>query len=254
MITSKYKYKERSGMTHKNCTNFKTPAVLLLHGFGGGPWEVEPLAEALRAKGCLAAVPTIRGLSGSSRREMGRHSYEEWIHAAEQAYKALRKQSDKIVLAGFSTGGLIAVHLALKYKPEAVIFMSVPVRHWDLKRVMSNLAEDIKYNRSDHLRYYMKSAVKFPLRALFEFKRIQNRTKSRFGQLNCPCLILQGLDDDTVHWKSAERIKTGIHSQNPKAEVSLDYFEPAGHVLLHGPASRQVIQRILKFLQDSCIL
>jgi len=241
-------------MTYKSASPHNAPAFLLLHGFGGGPWEVEPLAEALRAKGCLAAVPTLRGLSGSSRREMGHHSHEDWIHAAEQAYKALRRQTDNIVLAGFSTGGLIAVHLALKYQPAALIFMSVPVRHWDLKRVMTNLAEDFKHKRADHLRYYMKSAVKFPLRALFEFKRIQIRTKSRFGQLSCPCLILQGLDDDTVHWKSAERIKTGIHSQNPKPEVTLEYFEPAGHVLLHGPASRQVILRILKFLQDSCIL
>jgi carboxylesterase len=241
-------------MSRKNASDYTAPAVLLLHGFGGGPWEVEPLAEALRAEGCLAAVPTIRGLSGSSRREMGRCSYEDWIYAAEQAYKALRKQSDSIVLAGFSTGGLIAVHLALKYKPAAVIFMSVPLRHWDLKRVMTNLAVDFKYKRTDHLRYYMKSAVKFPLRALLEFKRIQMRTKSRFGQLNCPCLILQGLDDDTVHWKSAERIRSGIQSAAPKPDVTLDYFEPAGHVLLHGPAGRQVIQRILKFLRDSCIL
>lgn len=241
-------------MSLKNASHHNVPAILLLHGFGGGPWEVEPLAEALRAVGCLAAVPTIRGLSGSSRREMGRCSYEDWIYAAEQAYKALRKQSDNIVLAGFSTGGLIAVHLALKYKPTAIIFMSVPLRHWDLKRVMSNLAEDFKHNRTDHLRYYMKSSVKFPIRALLEFKRIQIRTKSRFGQLNCPSLILQGLDDDTVHWKSAEQIKKGIHSIYPNAPVTLEYFEPAGHVLLHGPASRQVIRRILKFLEDSCIL
>lgn len=241
-------------MTEKRQSNCKAPAVLLLHGFGGGPWEVEPLAEALRAKGCLVAAPTIRGLSGNSRREMGRCAYEAWIHAAEQAYKALSRQTDRIVLAGFSTGGLIAVHLALKFKPEAIIFMSVPVRHWDLKRVFANLAEDWRHKRSDHLRYYMKSAVKFPVRALIEFKRIQSRTKSRFGQLNCPCLILQGLDDDTVHWKSAERIKAGIYSKNPELEVTLEYFEPAGHVLLHGPAGAQAIRRILKFLQDSCIL
>lgn len=241
-------------MSHKNCSPHKAPAFLLLHGFGGGPWEVEPLAEALRAEGCLVAAPTIRGLSGSIRREMGRHTHQDWIHAAEQAYKALRKQSDNIVLAGFSTGGLIAVHLALKFKPEAVIFMSVPLRHWDLKRVMANLAVDFKHKRTDHLRYYMKSAVKFPLKALLEFKRIQIRTKSKFGQVKCPSLILQGLDDDTVHWKSAELIKKSIHSVNPNAEVTLEYFEPAGHVLLHGPGSRQVIRRILKFLKDSCIL
>lgn len=241
-------------MTRKNASHHNLPAILLLHGFGGGPWEVEPLAEALRAQGYLVAAPTIRGLSGGIRREMGRYSYEDWINSAEQACKALRKQSDNIVLAGFSTGGLIAVHLALKYKPEAIIFMSVPVRHWDLKRVMANLTEDWRRSRADHLRYYLKSTVKFPLRALLEFKRIQIRTKSRFGQLNCPGLILQGLDDDTVHWKSAEQIKKGLHSINPNPEVTLEYFEPAGHVLLHGPASRQVILRILKFLQDSCIL
>lgn len=241
-------------MNHSSQSNHSQTAFLLLHGFGGDPWEVEPLAEALRKRGCLVAAPTIKGLSSSSRRDMARYAYEEWIWAAEQAYKALENQSDKIVLAGFSTGGLIAAHLAFRHKPQAIIFMSTPIRHWDLKRIMTNLGEDIKNRRADHLRYYMKSTVKFPVRALWEFKRIQNRTKSKFGEVRCPALILQGLDDDTVHCKSAARIQKGLLSAKTKSKVELEYFEPAGHVLLQGPARDQALRRILKFLEDSCVL
>ena len=239
---------------HNRQSTHSQPAFLLLHGFGGAPWEVEPLAAALRKRGCLVAAPTIKGLSSSSRRDMARYAYEEWIWAAEEAYKALSTQSDNIVLAGFSTGGLIAVHLALRYKPEAIIFMSTPIRHWDLKRIMINLSEDIKRQNPDHLSYYMKSTIKFPLRALWEFKRIQSQTKSKFGKVRCPALILQGLDDDTVHCKSADFIQKELQSSNKNQKAELGYFEPAGHVLLQGPARDQVLQRILKFLEDSCIL
>ncbi|SCZ77887.1 alpha/beta hydrolase [Acidaminobacter hydrogenoformans] len=241
-------------MNHSSQSNRSQPAFLLLHGFGGAPWEVEPLAEALRKRGYLVAAPTIKGLSSSSRRDMARYAYEEWIWAAEEAYKALKTQSDKIVLAGFSTGGLIAVHLAIRHNPEAIIFMSTPIQHWDLKRIMTNLGEDIKNRRPDHLRYYMKSTVKFPVRALWEFKRIQRHTKSRFGEVRCPALILQGLDDDTVHHQSAACILKGLHSIKSHSKAELEYFEPAGHVLLQGPARDQALRRILKFLGDSCIL
>lgn len=241
-------------MKHSIPSKNSQPAFLLLHGFGGDPWEVEPLAAALKERGCLVAVPTIKGLSISSRRDMARYAYEEWIWAAEEAYKALNTQSDRIILAGFSTGGLIAVHLAIRHNPDAIIFMSTPVKHWDLKRIMKNLGEDIKNRTPDHLGYYLKSTIKFPLRALWEFKRIQSETKSKFGQVRCPALILQGLDDDTVHYKSAAFIQKGLQSSNKNQKAVLAYFEPAGHVLLQGPARDQALQRILKFLEDSCIL
>ena len=215
---------------------------------------MEPLAEALRVRGCTVAVPVVTGLAGGSRRVMRRHTFEDWIRVSEEAFKELCRQSDTVVIAGFSTGGLIAVLLAEKFDPAAVVLMSVPVRHWDLKRVIINVTEDLKRSRLDHVRHYVKSAVKFPIRALLEFKRLQSHTLARFRQVRCPALIVQGLDDDTVHWKSAARIQAGIQGGHSGAAAELAYFEPAGHVILHGPAGQPVVRLILKFLEDSCIL
>lgn len=228
------------------------PGVLLLHGFGGGPWEVAPLADYLRHQGFKVSTPRIPGLSGDQRREMRRADTGDWISAAARAYEDLRRQSDRVILAGFSTGGLIAVHLALKHPPEAVVFISTPVRHWDLKRILLNLRQDLAERQPEHLKFYLKSAVKFPLKALLAFKHLQRQTKPLFGQLSCPVLILQGKDDDTVHWKSAaficRRLRSAGHSP------SLHYYEPAGHVMLLGPAAQMAKERVLKFIQDSCIL
>lgn len=227
-----------------------------------------PLAQALKTQGYITSEPVLKGHEGL-RREMGKATRRQWIATAETAYVKLQETCADIVVVGFSTGGLIAAQLAQRHEIKALIFISVPFIHWDLRRVFINIHNDFKTRRFDKTRWYLYSATSFPLKALLEFKRLQHDTKPLFSKVKSPVLILQGKDDDTVNWKSAEAIESRISGDrgskdrdnrnspqdrppmgNRSAQVEKAYFEPAGHVMLQGPAALQVTERILLFLRN----
>lgn len=90
------------------------PACILLHGFGGTPFEMEPPAEALRRAGFSVALPLYPG-HGLTMTDFRKTFFSDWLRYAEQQFLNLCEQHNRVVLTGFSMGGSIALFLAAKY-------------------------------------------------------------------------------------------------------------------------------------------
>ena len=109
------------------------PKILLIHGFGGGVHEVQPLADDLVAQGYQVACPVLAGhapLGGRvDRRILSRARWTDWVEDAHRELQhlvcatesgQLQDSSDSdvvatdsdVVVIGFSMGGLIAFQLA----------------------------------------------------------------------------------------------------------------------------------------------
>ncbi len=219
-------------------------ACILIHGFGGDTGEIEPLAAYLENLGYEVRRTRLAGHTGR-RREMKHATHRDWIRSAEDDYLDLYSDYEKIILIGFSTGGLIAANLAANYPAAAVITISTPIYVWDFKRILANLSKGVKERSMESLKWYAYSAFSFPLASLIHFKLLLHKSKRLFSLLNCPLYVLQGLDDDTVHRKSADF----IYRSSPSGNKHLDYFEPSGHVMLKGPASDEAIRKIVNFIE-----
>lgn len=219
--------------------------VLLIHGFGGSPSEVIPLSEALDAKGYRTETPLLKGHE-RGRREMRLATRIQWIESAEKALESLKSECDSIILVGFSTGGLIATHLAQRNNIKAMVYISVPFIHWDLRRIVINLSKDVRTHKYYKTKWYMKSAIRFPLKSLIEFKILQHETKPLFEKITSPTLILQGKDDDTVHWKSANQIEKRLSA----TKIVKIFLNPAEHVMLRGPAAQKAVDCVLRFIEE----
>lgn len=89
-------------------------ACLLIHGFGGTPFEMEPLAPELRKLGCTVELPVLPG-HASSIADFRRTFFPDWLGLAEERFLALAENHDCVVPIGFSMGGSIALTLAAKY-------------------------------------------------------------------------------------------------------------------------------------------
>lgn len=84
--------------------------VLMLHGFSGGPYEIEPLAKYIENNtNWIIEKPTFMG-HGNSLSLKG-YKAEHWLMDAEIAYRQLAKKVDEIYIVGFSMGGMIALYL-----------------------------------------------------------------------------------------------------------------------------------------------
>ncbi|MDR2489518.1 MAG: alpha/beta fold hydrolase [Desulfovibrio sp.] len=102
-------------------------ACLLLHGFGGSPFEMEPLLPLLTELGCTVELPTLPG-HDSSIEEFRRTFFKDWLGYAEKRFHLLSRHHKNVIPIGFSMGGSIALILAAKYDPIGVVSLAAPLR------------------------------------------------------------------------------------------------------------------------------
>lgn len=219
-----------------------TVGCLLIHGFAGDINDVLPLAKALREVGYQVECPTLEG-HGTTRREMARSTRKDWLRSAEEGYKRLSMRSDKIVIIGFSMGGLLAFHLTTRYPVELLITINTPYKYWDVKEAMNYLREDFP----THSRRYIRSIGRIPISSMLEFRRLLSETKPLLGQIKTPYLLLQAKRDDTVHAISAQLLAKSV---DESASPQITWYEHSNHMLLHGPDKEAAIARVLAALKE----
>jgi len=218
---------------------------MILHGFGGGVHEVEPLANYLTGLGYEVVCPVLKGHS-TTRKEMRKATCKEWIASAEEVLLSMKETGGEILLIGFSMGGLIAFNLALRHNVRGIVTINTPIFYWNLYRVFLNLADDVKKRKSEHIRRYLKAKDNSPLLSMFQFLVLLHHTKPELEKIDCPLLIIQAEDDDTVRKKSVDYISGHVSSERK----TIQYFHDGGHLIFLSPVAGQVMSCVSDFLQS----
>ena len=213
---------------------------LILHGFAGDVKDVLPLARYLQRQGYLIECPTLEG-HGMTRRHLGRSNRHQWIGSAVEAYQRLAMRTGKIVVIGFSMGGLLAFQVANRHPVSLLITLNTPYHYWDFRQIYRYLREDFRTYSAK----YIKSMT-IPFRSLLQFRKLLAETKEILPRIDCPYHIIQANRDDTVHVKSAEQLRQSVASE----DVSVTYFENSGHLLLLGPESDDIIQAVYRMVRQ----
>ncbi|HEY1087439.1 MAG TPA: alpha/beta fold hydrolase, partial [Archangium sp.] len=89
-------------------------AALLLHGFTGSPWELEPVGDSLAARGFHVHCPRLPG-HGTTPEAMLFAGMTEWLATASQSLDAMRG-ARRLVVVGLSMGALLAMVLASRFQ------------------------------------------------------------------------------------------------------------------------------------------
>lgn len=85
--------------------------ALVLHGFGGTPAEMRPLAHALVEQGLFVRAPLLPGF-GAEMHQLATVSAGDWLAVASQAWIDLTARHPDSVLIGYSMGAALALRLA----------------------------------------------------------------------------------------------------------------------------------------------
>jgi len=97
---------------------------LLLHGLGGGPYELGRLLDALREAGFLVHAPVLPGHEGPGPR-MPDSRWEDWFATTQEAYERLVTSAGRpAVVLGFSTGGTLGLRLALQERLAGLVLLA----------------------------------------------------------------------------------------------------------------------------------
>jgi carboxylesterase len=202
--------------------------ALVLHGFTGSPQSVRGMAQALADAGFTVELPRLPG-HGTSVDDMLTTRWEDWSGAAEAAFADLASRCDRVVVAGLSMGGTLAVWLG-RHHPEiaglAVVNALVqPIDDsiTDLARdlmqkgeaTMPGIGSDIADPDQTELAY-----DKTPLACLLSLATAVKDLTIGLSEIELPTLILSAPEDHVVPPTNSDMLASLL--RGPVERVSLD--------------------------------
>jgi esterase/lipase len=207
--------------------------VLLVHGFTGTPMSMRPWGEHLAAEGFAVRCPLLPG-HGTRWQDCNLVTEDDWTAAVGEAFDELARDYDRVVVAGLSMGGTLAIRLA-ELRPDDVAALvlvnpSLLTQRLDAKLLpllarltpgWAPIASDIKKPGVTELAY-----PKLPLRAMLGLRRLWTATRADLGRVTAPVLLYRSVTDHVVEPASGAVLRAGIAS----TDVTEVLLEDSYHV------------------------
>jgi len=210
--------------------------VLLVHGFTACPIDMRPLGEQLAEAGFSVYAPLLAG-HGQTVEEMKLTNWDDWFRSTSQAMDKMKEVCKKVVAAGHSMGGLIALNLAVLGRLDGLVSINTPVFY--MARELLNIEQlegksfiiekpdktsEISVNR-EGLPHFSYTGI--PAGCIISFDKAVKNTRKQLSKITCPALIIQSLEDRTVDPDSGKVIFDNINS-SPKEVI---FWENEDHYL-----------------------
>jgi carboxylesterase len=192
--------------------------ALCLHGFTGNPTAMRPVAEAFAAARFAVELPRLPG-HGTTVDDMATTGWTDWTAAAEDAYQRLAARCDRVVAAGLSMGGSLAVWLAARHEEIAGIVCINPVTRpepeevLDMVRGMVAEGEDRVPSAGadiadpDGVDTGYEATPLVPLLSLMDGLAALQR---ELGAVTCPALIMTSADDHVIDPVSSDHLAAAL--------------------------------------------
>jgi esterase/lipase len=207
--------------------------VLLVHGFTGTPMSMRPWGEHLARAGFAVRCPLLPG-HGTRWRDCNSVTEEDWTAAVGAAFDALARDCDRVVVAGLSMGGTLAIRLA-EQRPDDVAALvlvnpSLLTQRLDAKLLpliarltpsWAPIASDIKKPGVTELAY-----PKLPTRAVLALRRLWAVTRADLARVTAPVLLFRSVTDHVVEPASGSVLLAGVGS----TDVTEVLLEDSYHV------------------------
>lgn len=224
-------------------------ACLLIHGYTGGPYEIEPLSNFLKEEtNWHIEVPTLPG--HGRKLALENVSHKKWISAAEDSLNQLLTKYDEVYLIGFSMGGMIASYLAAKYKVDKLVLLASARKYLSFKQIILDIHQVCFDGLTGNIKkdklyiHYKKKFGSVPFRSNLEFLKLVKFTKPYLKEIDSTVLIAQGQKDGMVPYKTAYFLDKEINSE----EKEVVFFERSRHLICLGEDKDTLNQMIYNFL------
>lgn len=230
--------------------------VVLLHGFTSTPQSIRYVGHELhRNAGVTVLAPLLAG-HGLTPEELGQTGYQDWLDSAEKALEMISNQCSRVVAAGLSLGGTLALNLAARfskqidgiitingstglYKPETALMMFDD----KLPDFLSGIGSDIRHPERREICY-----ERIPRSALRERFLLTNATGALLPMVRQPILVVQSRVDHVVSTANAVRIVKDVGSD----EVHLLWLSESYHVATLDYDRDRIVDAIGEFTRRRC--
>ena len=170
--------------------------------------------------------------------------YRLWIHKAESVVKKYIDDDYKVILIGFSMGGVIATFLATYLNIDRLILISPAfyyVNYDSTKNMIKKISEMDNNERQKYI-FNKKPSLKYTN----NFINIVNKLRKSIKLVTCPIYLVYGTNDELVPYKSIEYVKN-----NYKGNLIYNEFNNAYHELhFIGDYVEQVNNTIIMLIKN----
>lgn len=223
-------------------------AVLIIHGFAGGTYDEEQLANYLELNRDFDVFQfTLPGHD----KNLSKVEHQEWVtESANQVEWLIKNGYSKIYLIGHSMGGVIATYLACRYKQVKKLVLAAPAFHYlSVIKDDLNIGESLKVAPkiikdygSDEI---IARILKLNVSVLKEFMDLVKDYYDYPKELTCKLLILQGKSDNLVPVSSSEYVYENAKTKDKK----LILLDDVTHEIFRSEKKEDIFKTVEKFLK-----
>lgn len=234
-------------------------SVVILHGFGGSPLDVKPLAEALRESGFRLVVPVLPGETKMTPAlDRGEQSVAERVAWLEELLAAETERfGRKPYLVGFSMGATVATIAAVEGTAARLVlvspFYALP---WGddfltgLSRFFSPVVPLVpkpwkgKINDPEGYRLYSPGSYTVSLDAFLSLQELAEVARESVPSLPpIPTLVIASPDDEVASYEVTAELFSG------REGTEMVTLPGSDHILFYDYAREEAVRRIRVFLE-----
>ena len=254
VANSQHSIDKKYGMA-KFLTSSSDRVTLLIHGYKSSPYEMFELAKEINNSNISCYCVRMDG-HGTSPFDMATTTRKQWEESCEIAYKILSIHFKQVDLCGFSTGGLIALKLSVKF-PEikSIVVINPALKLCDIKfrlvkivNLWSHSLEKLSNSKKKYVTdipFYPKTNYSINhFSCMKELSILMDEISSILPVVKVNMLIVNSSNDPVVLPKSSKEIFEKI-SSNIRYLEEIDSNE---HVIVRGKSMKIVSEFIKKFL------
>jgi esterase/lipase/1-acyl-sn-glycerol-3-phosphate acyltransferase len=238
--------------------------VLLIHGYKSSPKEVEKLSNELQLNFNFKIYAVRLKGHGTAPHNIKDINWQDWYESVNIGYAILGAITKKIIIIGFSTGGLLSLLMASNKdknynKISEIISINSALK---LRDIRSHLVKGVSL-WNDILDSFKIDKVKLEyidnipenpainysrnyLNGVIQLEKLMNKVNDNLKKINNNILIIQGDNDPVVNPKSAEIIYNKIDSAK-----TLKYVKSKKHVIILGEQQNETFAIINNFVRQN---
>jgi carboxylesterase len=208
-------------------------AVLLLHGLTGTAIDVETVARALAEDGYTTSTPLLPG-RGTNVAEMDRLSWEDWMAPVLAEYDDLARTHDQVVVGGLSAGATMALDVALRRRPAALLLYATALGTADRLAALAP--------------YLWRLIPRWPCAPSDRVDLISaiRRLRPRISDITAPSLVAHAIADRVVPIAYARDLASRL-----SGPVQTLFLEGSGHSITIDARRDEVADATRAFLDET---
>lgn len=236
-----------------------SPAVLLIHGYGGSPFDLKPLSDALKKEGYAFHAILLPG-HGSTPKDLKDIQKSDWLDKASSAYESLKQQYEDVSVVGFSMGGAIALLTAaekdvnklvlispyFKVKEQWFYFGKPEIWAQRLTKIVPFVKKPKigQINDPNGLKRYVAYRI-LPTKSVGELSKIGLLAIEKGQNVKCETLWMHSKRDIVADFQLSKTVFKTISSEK---KYFIEYIK-SNHVILYDYDQIDAVDKIMSFIK-----